>query len=87
MNANGMLCGYMVRHMKVDSFVVHVVNCVKHQLEEFDRASTFFMDFYTNFFLFYGKVFGKTFQIIMTFAEAEELTAESPYVLDRWHSS
>ncbi|MBA2871148.1 hypothetical protein HNQ85_001418 [Anoxybacillus calidus] len=45
MNANGMIRGYMARYMKVESFVVHV----KHQLEEFDRASTFFMDFHLNF--------------------------------------
>jgi hypothetical protein len=78
-----MLRGYMARHMKVESFVAHVVNCIKRQLEEFDQASMFFMDFHTNFFLFYGKVFGKTFQIIMTFAEADELKAQSPYALDR----
>ena len=84
MNANAMLRGYMARHMKVESFVAHVVNCVKRQLEEFDETSMFFMDFHKNFFLFYGYVFGNTFPIIMTFSEAEELKAQSPYALDRY---
>jgi hypothetical protein len=84
LNANGMIRGFMACHMKLEPFVAHVVSCVKRQLEEFDPTSMFFMDCHTNFFLFYGQTFGKTFQLIMTFPEAEELKAQSPYALDRY---
>jgi len=84
LNANGMLRGYMARHMKVEAFVAHVVNCVKCQLEEFDKYSMFFMDVNEKFFLFYVHVFGKSFPIIMTYREAEMLKAEGPYALDHY---
>ncbi|WP_199426617.1 hypothetical protein [Thermaerobacillus caldiproteolyticus] len=84
MNENQLIRSYMASHLKVKTFAAHVACCIRQQLLQFDRSAVVHLDHGTNFFLFYGQALGRSFQVILTLAEVEELKAEGPYALDRY---
>jgi hypothetical protein len=81
---NDLIRSYMAAHLTSPSFASHVARCIRKQLLQFDKQAVLHFDCYANFFHLYGYAQGKSFYLILTLAEVEEMKAAGPYALDRY---